>query len=278
MPSLPSWRYRATMQKLFTVQPVLEPRAELQRWYRSSPLGQRLRTQLTRDMQVILDQWFGYNLVVIGPDADIPIEDLTRVQHVIQLLPTREPVQGKRKQVLSDDELPFASESIDVVVAMHALDLSDKPHQLLREIHRVLTPHGHLLLVGNNNRSLRGVWRQVLRLLPGGSGWRNTGPGRMEDWLTLLDFAVAPIRHKLVLPLSGRNRVGRWCAAVDNWLVDHNIPLGSTYMIFADKLVRGHIQTPSIERAGARLVGLRVPKPVVGARGSASRSPLRPVD
>ena len=266
------------MQKLFTVQPVLEPRAELQRWYRSSPLGQRLRTQLTRDMQVILDQWFGYNLVVIGPDADIPIEDLTRVQHVIQLLPTREPVQGKRKQVLSDDELPFASESIDVVVAMHALDLSDKPHQLLREIHRVLTPHGHLLLVGNNNRSLRGVWRQVLRLLPGGSGWRNTGPGRMEDWLTLLDFAVAPIRHKLVLPLSGRNRVGRWCAAVDNWLVDHNIPLGSTYMIFADKLVRGHIQTPSIERAGARLVGLRVPKPVVGARGSASRSPLRPVD
>ena len=157
---------------------------------------------------------------------------------------------------------------------MHGLDMSHNPHQLLREINRVLTPHGHLLVVGNNRWSLLGVWRKLLSLLPGRRkrAVREPGAGRLQDWLTLLDFAVAPVRHKLVLPLSGNNRFGRWLARVDDWLVEHNIPLGSSYIVFADKLVRGNIRTQSIEKTRARLMGLRVPKPVVGARGQLSKS------
>ena len=268
------------MSDLFTDRSQGEPRVDLHAWYATSPLGQRLRQQLTRDMKVILDGWFGFNLVVIGPDSGIAVEEMTRVRRVVQLLEGQEHPGARRLGVFADDDLPLATESVDVVVVMHGLDMSHNPHQLLREINRVLTPHGHLLVVGNNRWSLLGVWRQLLSLLPGRRkrAVREPGAGRLQDWLTLLDFAVAPVRHKLVLPLSGNNRFGRWLARVDDWLVEHNIPLGSSYIVFADKLVRGNIRTQSIEKTRARLMGLRVPKPVVGARGSASRSHLRSVE
>ena len=65
-------RYRDTMSDLFTDRSQGEPRVDLHAWYAASPLGQRLRQQLTRDMKVILDGWFGFNLVVIGPIRVLP--------------------------------------------------------------------------------------------------------------------------------------------------------------------------------------------------------------
>ena len=61
------------MHRFFTIRPEAPPRAVLEQWYSTSPLGKRLREQLNKDMGVILDQWFGYNLLVIGPNTDIPI-------------------------------------------------------------------------------------------------------------------------------------------------------------------------------------------------------------
>ena len=268
------------MPRFFTIRPDAPPRAALEQWYANAPLGKRLRKQLIKDMTVILDQWFGYNLLVIGPNTNMPISEMTRVRRVVQVL---DPEQQLRKEYTGvyaqDEELPLETESIDVVVVLNALDLSAHPHQLLREVHRVLTPHGHLLIVGTNHWSISGFWHRLVRL---GTGFRSSharAPGlrRLEDWLNLLEFAVAPVRHKLVVPAVGSSRWTRWLVGVDEWLVDHNIPLGSTYMMFADKLVRGNTKMHSFERTRARLMGLSVPNSVVGRRGSASRSPMRPV-
>ncbi len=248
-------------------------------WFQQSLLGRRLRAQIMADMRIILDQWFGYNLVVIGPDIGVPVAEMTRVRRVIHVVSEGEVAPEKRCVIAADVELPFDSESVDVVVVLNGLDTADRPHQVLREIHRVLTPHGHLFVVGHNSVSLRGLWWQVAGWFRGSRPVAQGAPGprRLEDWLTLLEFSVAPPRHKLVLPLGGSGRIGRWLARVDNWLVDHNIPLGSSYAVFANKTVRGHVSPRSLETARARLMGIAVPKPVVGARGSASRTPLRPV-
>ena len=269
------------MRSFFTIRPESSPRAALEEWYSATALGHRLRGQLVKDMKVILDQWFGYNLLVIGPNANMPISEMTRVRRVIQTLAPKQQLRKDYTGVYAhDEELPLASETIDVVVVINALDLSAHPHQLLREIHRVLTPHGHLLIIGANSWSFSGFWHRLVRL---GSGFRSAavrgpGPRRLEDWLNLLEFAVAPVRHKLVIPAAGTSRWTRWLIDVDAWLVDHNIPFGSTYMMFADKLVRGNTKMHSFERARARLMGLSVSNPVVGSRGSATRSPLRPVE
>ena len=41
------------------------------------------------------------------------------------------------------DFLPIESNSIDLVLLPHILEFSANPHQILREVHRVLVPEGH---------------------------------------------------------------------------------------------------------------------------------------
>ncbi len=267
----------------------LQQRRVLERWYRTSGIGRRLREQIADDMRVILDEWFGYHMVIVGADADIPVGEMTRVQHITNIVPSSVASgHGGTDVIALDEELPLATESVDVVVLVNALELSPAPHQLLREVQRILVPHGHLLVVGSNAVSVRGVWRGLTRFFRGSAAVAPMGPSvsKLEDWLNLLDFAVATPRHKLVLPFSGTGRFGRWLGRVDQWLVEHNIPLGASYVVYANKTVRGHIQPRVVERSRARLMGLPVAKPVVGARESVRRESrrsgprdhLRPVD
>lgn len=261
------------------------PRALLESWYQSSASGRRLRVQASEDMSLILDEWFGYHILVIGVDAGFDIKSMTRVQHLSTILPaTSRSVKDKSSILACDEQLPIATESVDVVVLLNALELSEEPHRVLREVHRILTPHGHLLLVSSNPLSLRGIWGALTGLFRSKRGPANNGlsASKLHDWLTLLNFSVAPVRHKLWLPFSASGRLGGVIERLDNWLAEHNIPPGSAYVMFANKMVQGHISGIKSERVKARLMGLPVAKPVVGARGStAPRSRgdhLRPVD
>jgi len=98
---------------------------------------------------------------------------------------------------------------------------------------------------------------------------------KLEDWLRLLNFHMAPARHKLVLPVAHRGSVGDFVARIDNWLADHNIPLGSYYVLFGNKSVLGYLQQQPQRRLRARMMGLPVAKPVIGgARGAPSQRTL----
>jgi len=264
--------------------------AHLREWYHGSASGQRLQAQICDDIALILDEWFGYHILVIGVDAGLNISAMTRVQHLCSMISGdargANPQGGQQRstQVIARDEaLPIETESVDVVVMVNALELSEQPHEVLREAHRVLTPHGHLLVVGSNPHSLRGLWSRLLTFSRSGlSVPAGISITKLGDWLKLLHFSVAPIRHKSVLPFGGTGRVGQWLARVDDWLADHNIPPGSAYVVYANKMVVGHISAQRSERVKARLMGLPVAKPVVGARGSAhprnEKTPLRPVE
>jgi SAM-dependent methyltransferase len=99
------------------------------------------------------------------------------------------------------DALPFDSNSLDLVVLPHALELARDPHLALREVERVLVPEGRVVVVGFNPTSLWGLrqqlgrWRRQL--------WSGTSRGlflpsageflryrRLRDWLRLLSFEV----------------------------------------------------------------------------------------
>src|SRR5690606_11525641 len=56
-----------------------------------------------------------------------------------------------------NDELPFRDQSVDLVTLPHVVEFSDDPHQLLREVDRVLRPEGRVVLTGFNPISLWGV-------------------------------------------------------------------------------------------------------------------------
>lgn len=263
----------------------LSARERLHNWCRQSVLGRRLVSQIDGDLEVVLDQWFGYHLVIIGDDMGLPVDDATRVRHVTRVVSPHEvstayldisdkaeAMRGSDYLIATNEELPVATESVDVVVMFNCLQLSTEPHRILREIHRVLTPDGHLFIVDANANSLMGWMSSILRRLNPrrNSKAKPLSLGKLEDWLRLLNFQMAPARHKLTVPLAHRGKVGRWFERVDQWLADHNIPVGSYYVLFGNKSVWGYVQEQPLRRVKAKMMGLPVAKPVIGGARSVS--------
>jgi SAM-dependent methyltransferase len=139
-------------------------------------------------------------------------------------------------------ELPFASQSIDLLVLPHVLEFAEEPHQVLREVERVLIPEGQVIICGFNPASLWGL-RQVTGKLSGAHFLPQHGEfislPRLKDWLKLLNMEV--------------NRGHFGCYAppftTDKWLTrfafmekagDRWWPyLGAVYMVQAIKRIRG---------------------------------------
>lgn len=93
--------------------------------------------------------------------------------------------------VSDDSQLPLASDSCDAVVLAFALEFTTRPHRLLREADRVLSDRGVLVVVGQSPFGVA-AWPRLIglsgRALPKGTGL--VRPGRLRDWLDLLDFEI----------------------------------------------------------------------------------------
>ncbi|MFZ2540147.1 MAG: methyltransferase domain-containing protein, partial [Gallionella sp.] len=98
---------------------------------------------------------------------------------------------------MNGDELPFDCSSLDLVLLPHILEFSEYPHQILREVERILMPEGNLIISGFNPRSLWGL-RKTLGGLCRIVGGKQDCPWnghfialpRLKDWLALLGFEV----------------------------------------------------------------------------------------
>ena len=92
--------------------------------------------------------------------------------------------------VLGDaHHLPMAANSVDLAVLPHVLEFAADPHQILREIERVLVPEGQVLISGFNPISLWGIKR---RLAGRNAAYPWQGQyfsvRRLKDLLKLLSF------------------------------------------------------------------------------------------
>ena len=146
------------------------------------------------------------------------------------------------------DALPFDSQSLDLVLLPHTLELARDAHDTLREVERVLRPEGRVVIVGFNPASLWGLRqragraRQRLGLsgqlyLP--SAGEFIGYRRVRDWLRLLGFEVERGRFGCWrMPLRSDAGLARmaWLesAGARGWPV-----LGAVYLVEAVKRVRG---------------------------------------
>ena len=164
------------------------------------------------------------------------------------------------------EELPFAAQSLDLVVLPHVLESAHDPHQVLREVDRVLRPEGRLILTGLNPISLWGARQAMPRgLLPPFLPREGSfiGVPRLRDWLKLLSFELERARYGCYRPPC---RTQQWLdrmafmeRAGDRWW-----PIcGAVYFVAAIKRVRG-----------MRLVG-PVWKKVAPVRIAAAAAPQR---
>jgi SAM-dependent methyltransferase len=152
-------------------------------------------------------------------------------------------------------ELPFASQSLDLVVMPHVLEFSTDPHQVLREVERVLIPEGQLIICGFNPASLWGA-RQLLRRLGGAAFLPRTeeliSMPRMKDWLKLLNMTASQSHFGCYAPAC---RTEKWLhryAFMDNAGARWWPYLGGVYVVQAIKRVKGmHLIGPAWTRKTA---------------------------
>lgn len=252
----------------------------------------RLVEEEQRWFDATLSDVFGYHAVQIGPSSIDALRANRMSCRARMVWPqSGDPVEEAGGQAAerdradieapcslagSIDDLPFLTESLDLLVLPHALEVAEDPHRLLREAQRVLIPEGRLVIAGFNPWSLL---RMRQRSLPSGRqvsedhAWISLP--RLKDWLKLLNFDLAA---------GGASAFGAYLPPVDTevWLERLRWmdpagrrwwPMaGGTYFLMAVKRVH-HIQLIGAawrdQRTSARRAAAASP---IGRAGGASRS------
>lgn len=115
----------------------------------------------------------------------------------------RWPDDGAVQSALVDEcDLPLLESVVDVALLVHALELTDSPSDLLKEIWRTLAPQGKLLLVIPNRR---GVWARF-DSSPFGHGQPFSRP-QLSRLLREAQFSVVSWSGALYFPPSGSGAV-----------------------------------------------------------------------
>lgn len=159
--------------------------------------------------------------------------------------------------LLDFNELPFDTQSLDLVVLPHVLELAEQPHQILREVERVLIPEGRLIICGLNKTSLWGA-RQAMARLTGNNFLPGSGDFisflRLKDWLQLLNMEVSRGHFGCyALPLNNQAWLQRFPFmenAGQRWWPF----FGAAYVVQAIKRVKGmHLIGPAWKNKRARV-------------------------
>ena len=200
-----------------------------------TPLGGALLAQECRVVEEAFDGIFGEQCLQLGLWGE-PNSFLRHARTQRTSLIDEAPVEGGPSAIGHLHRLPVADESIDCVLLPHTLDVSDRPHAILREVHRVLRSDGHLVVLGFKPGGLWGM----RRLIPGAG----LPPGcdhlisdrRLRDWLQLLDLRLHGMtRYFFRWPLPGNRGPSsiKWEQHGQRWWPE----LAACYMLTAQKRV-----------------------------------------
>lgn len=198
-----------------------------------SPLGRYVLEWEQKRLDEAVADVFGFNALQLG----LPQCDFLRANRIA----LRQKAGGFGAVDICCDltALPFATQSVDLVILPHVLEFHADPHQLLREIERILIPEGQLIILGFNPLSLWGLQKRLRRRATFPWNGEYLSLLRLKDWLKLLGFEIdrgafgcyaPPCRQQKWL-----DRLHFMEAAGDRWWGF----AGGIYLLRAVKRVRG---------------------------------------
>jgi len=172
----------------------------LANWLRT-PVGQYVSTWERKTVNRMVANVFGYHAVQLG----LPQQDFlqsNRIQTKILVHPClpdglrngghcpQPAARDVAVLVAEPEQLPFDSQSLDLLILPHVLECSNHPHQVLREASRVLVPEGRVVICGFNPWSLWGLHERLPGLEPllPVPAPMQVSLARVKDWFTLLSF------------------------------------------------------------------------------------------
>ncbi|MQX38514.1 class I SAM-dependent methyltransferase [Roseospira navarrensis] len=247
----------------------------------ASPLGEAARRQIARHVRALWPDVRGERIVGLGYAGPYLKAFQGEAERVLSVMPPtqgvmRWPETGRNQALMADEtELPFPDRSIDRILLVHGLEGLEQTTAAFREIWRVLTDSGRLLVVVPNRR---GLWARMERS-PFASG-RPYSSGQLDALLRANLFAPSvrtatlftpPTRSAMVQSLGPLiERLGpRWFPGISGVLVSeavkqiHALPLSR-------EVRRARLRAPVVSLPGLR------PGAVAAARRSAPPSRVQP--
>ena len=177
---------------------------QLQNWLLTHAYGQQVLNQTKQQLQYLTGKQHYSQVLQLGlPEITLLTEGQGEHHHFAS--ETMPPI------VADFDRLPFATESMDLVILPFVLSQHPNAHAVLREAQRVVCGYGQLLVLDLNPYSL---WRVRAKRLQAATGCQHEQamtPRRLADWLQLLDMQPDLSRYINYLPLcQHRQQAQKW--------------------------------------------------------------------
>ena len=187
--------------KIYLLLKIMDVFSNWDDWVKT-PLGSWLLKQEQYWMDQSLEDIFGYNAIQIGP-SQLDCLRSNRIQCKARLCFSSgsiERINDVNTILVSQEVLPFQSQTIDLLVLSHVLEVVQNPHQFLREVERVLIPEGKLIICGFNPVSLWSIKKNLnqIHLVNGVKNWISIG--RLKDWCELLNLKIVGGQYSTYLP------------------------------------------------------------------------------
>lgn len=169
--------------------------------YYRSPLGRISRALVREQVIGLAENVAGKRILGLGFATPYLRFTLDKAERVLAFMPARQgasawPREGPSHTVLCDPlEMPLNDSSIDLTVAIHALEHVADDEELMRELWRITAPNGELILVVPRRR---GIWAQRDNT-PFGQGNPYSG-SQLEKLLRDHSFVPEAWRDGLFLP------------------------------------------------------------------------------
>ena len=165
------------------------------------PLGRVARRLVARQVRAMWPDCTAANMVGLGYATPYLGMFRSEVSRVVGLMPASQgvvhwPLEGPGLSALVDEtDLPLDDESVDRVLVVHGVENSEALRAALRQIWRVLSPAGRVLLVVPNRR---GLWARI-ETTPFGHG-RPFSRGQLTRLLRETMFTPTVWRTALYVP------------------------------------------------------------------------------
>ena len=202
---------------------------DLETWWQTRT-GGYLQKQERAALGQALPTLFGFYLVQSGCwGGDQSLLDASTIRSRVVVGSRGQPGSG----VAGDPAyLPFASDSVDVVLLPHTLERVEEPEQVLREAERVLHGEGHVVILGFHPFGPWGLMRYTGLRRPWHGRFLNLW--RLKIWLRVLGFEEVSVRHYLFRPPFASHGMLRRSAFLDRlgWRLS-----AGAYMVVARKRV-----------------------------------------
>lgn len=169
-------------------------------------LPQLLLKAEKQQLDGVLARLFGYYLVQLGGPLDFDLLEASPIRGRIRVSPeinTGLPEFAVTNILSIFEDLPFASNTIDVVFLPHVLEFSEYPEHILKEVERVLIPEGYVIILGFNPYSLWGLSKIKKGIKKG----RLHSAGLLCKWLDQNDLLVIDQRSLFFRPPLENSRL-----------------------------------------------------------------------